>query len=243
VSAPDRPPGPAAVLLDLEGVLVRHEVDIEEVRLRLAALFGPLGVTRPFRPILRRIREALTEVSPSGPGDLEGQAYAIVDELEVAAAARARAKPGASELVSALAAKGVPLALYSERGRACVAPSLTAAGLDPARFVAIGTREDSFPPGPARRVDPNAPWANAPDYTPAVLAAARGLPLADVWLIGDHPDDVKAARGAGAQVPGLMVRAALVRGATPATGTAGVAPDQWLAALGEVLALPGVSER
>ncbi len=289
MTPPNRPPGPAAVLFDLEGVLVRHEVDIEEVRLRLAALFGPHGVTRPFRPILRRIREAAAEVGDRGAGsgdrgagsgsgsggfdaaparerervssyenepetrnppsilvpvsstlDLEHQAYAIVDEFELAAATRARAKPGALELLAALAARSVPLGLYTERGRACVAPSLVAAGIDPARFSAFGAREDSFPPGPRRPVNPDAPWANAPDYTPAVLAAAQALERADIWLIGDHPDDVKAGRAAASQVPGLMIRTALLRGGPATAAPAGAAPDQMLAALADALALPGV---
>jgi phosphoglycolate phosphatase-like HAD superfamily hydrolase len=246
VGAPNRPIDRAAVVFDLEGVLVRHEVDIEEVRLRLAALFGPYGVTRAFRPILRRIREAVAEVAGSGAGggsalgELERRAYAIVDELELAAAGRARAKGGAVEVVAELIARRVPLGLYTERGRACVGPTLAAAGLDSAAFVSIGAREDSFPPGPPRPVEANAPWANAPDHTPAVLAAAQGVALADVWLIADHPDDVRAARAASAQVPGLMVRPALLRGATPTTAAAGAPADQTLAALADILALPGL---
>src|SRR5262245_18109221 len=94
---------------------MRLEVDIEEVRLRLAALFGPLGVTRPFRPILRRIREATAEAG--GGAELLARAYGIVDELELQGAERARPRPGAVELVDALAARGIPMSVFSERGR------------------------------------------------------------------------------------------------------------------------------
>ena len=50
-----------AYVLDMDGALLNLELDIEDVRLRLAALFGPYGITRPFRPILPRILAAAHE--------------------------------------------------------------------------------------------------------------------------------------------------------------------------------------
>src|SRR6185503_12920493 len=117
------------------------------VRLRLAALFEPHGVTRPFRPILGRVYAAAREAGERG-GDqaaLLAQALAILDEAEVRGAASARASQGAAETLAALAAAGSPLGLLTHRGRPAVAPALAAAGLDAAAFAAAITRDDAAP--------------------------------------------------------------------------------------------------
>jgi beta-phosphoglucomutase-like phosphatase (HAD superfamily) len=155
--------------------LLRLDVDLEEVRLRLAALFAPRGVTRPFRPVLRRIREAAREV---GDPALERAGLAILDAWELAAAEDARARPGAPEVVAELAARGVGLGLCAETGRACVGAALAAAEI-PLVFQAIVTRDDGPDPlGAARR---------------------RGA----VWYVCEHPSEVAAGRGAGLRVAAL----------------------------------------
>src|SRR6266568_1777266 len=122
-----------AVIFDMDGTLLRLDVDIEEVRTRLGALFAPRGVTRPFRPIVRRIRAAAREV---GDPALERAGLDLLDDWELRAAAGARARPGAAAVVAALAARGDALGLVTDCGRACVFPALAAAGI-PARFAAI----------------------------------------------------------------------------------------------------------
>ena len=54
------------VLFDLDGTLLELDVDIEAVRMALAALFAPHGVTGPFRPILARIDAAAEEAGRRG---------------------------------------------------------------------------------------------------------------------------------------------------------------------------------
>jgi phosphoglycolate phosphatase len=184
-------------LFDMDGTLLRLEVDIEEARLRLASLFAPYGVTRPFRPILRRIGEAAGEAAARG-GDaaaLRARGLAILDELEVAAASSARPRPGAVAALAALAGQGAALAVVTDNGRACARPALAAAGFDPAVFSAIVTRDDV----PAPKPDPA-----------GIVAAARALGDAgEIWYVGDHPRDVEAARAAASSVPGLKVIAIL----------------------------------
>jgi phosphoglycolate phosphatase-like HAD superfamily hydrolase len=180
-----------AVVFDMDGTLLRLQVDIEEVRLRLAALFAPRGVTAPFRPILRRIHEAAAE---AGDPALARAGLAILDEAEARGAARAEAREGAGELIAALRARGVRLGLVTDNGRACVQPALAAAGLPAGAFEAIATRDDV----PAPKPDPA-----------GVVAVARALGGA-AWYVGDHAKDVQAGRAAAALVPGLRV--AFVRG-------------------------------
>ena len=187
--------GGPAVIFDMDGTLLRLEVDIEEVRLRLAALFAPYGVTRPFRPILRRIHDAALEASSAG-GDrnvLCAEGLAVLSSFEVVAARVARARVGAVETVQELNARGVRLAVVTDNGRACVPAALQAAGFLPAHFASVVTRDDVA--------------TAKPDPEGIVQAAARLGPASHVWYIGDHPKDVGAAHAARVTIPHLRVAA------------------------------------
>jgi HAD superfamily hydrolase (TIGR01549 family) len=188
------------VIFDMDGTLLRLDVDIEEVRTRLGALFRPHGVTAPFRPILKRIRDAAAEAGSRGAGAdrqaLERAGFAILDEWEVKAAASARARAGAAEVVASLLARGAKLAVVTDNGRACVAPALRAAGLDPASFAVLVTRDDL----PAPKPDPA-----------GVLRAATAVG-SPVWYVGDHVKDVEAGRAAARSLPDGSLRVAALRG-------------------------------
>jgi len=163
----------------MDGALLRLDVDIEEVRTRLGALFAPRGVTRPFRPILRRIREAAREV---GDPSLEAAGLAILSEWEVRAAASAHARAGVASVIEALAARGDRLGLVTDNGGACVAPALAAAGL-PAVFASIGTRDD------------------APSGKGAALARVlSALGDGETWYVIDHASEAELGRAAGIHV-------------------------------------------
>jgi HAD superfamily hydrolase (TIGR01549 family) len=192
----------AGVIFDLDGTLLRLDVDIEEVRQRLGALFGPHGVTAPFRPILVRIPAAAREAATRGADEtaMRRAGFAILDEWEVRAAESARARPGAAAVLEALAGRGVRLGLVTNNGRACLAPALASAGLRGDLFAATVTRDDVPLPKP----DPA-----------GIVQVAAALGVDDVWYIGDHQIDVDAGRAARARLPGLRV--AGLRGASGVT--------------------------
>jgi len=186
-----------AYVLDMDGALLNLELDIEDVRLRLAALFGPYGITRPFRPILPRILAAAHEAG-GDEAALRRDGLAILAAEELRGAASARARAGAAEALAALAAAGSPLGLYTSRARAAVAPALVAAGLDGVPFAAVVAREDAEPrPSPEGLLQ---------------LLAALGRP--EAWYVTAHAQDLDFGRAARAQWPGL--RLALVGGASSA---------------------------
>jgi HAD superfamily hydrolase (TIGR01549 family) len=192
------------VIFDMDGTLLRLDVDIEEVRLKLAALFAPHGVTRPFRPVLARIKAAAIE---AGDPSLEAAGLAILSGFEVDAASSARAREGAAKVIATLKDRGAKLAIVTDNGRACVAPALAAAGIPAEAFDAIVTRDDV----PAPKPDPA-----------GVRAAAAALGGDPLWYVGDHTKDVEAGRAAG-------VRVAAIRG-TPGLGRGGLVPDEQLRA-------------
>lgn len=168
----------------MDGALLRLEVDIEEVRLRLAALFAPHGVTRPFRPILARIYASAAEAAARGadPAALTRAGLDILDEWEQKGAADARAREGAADVVRALAGRGERLGLYTAVGRAAVTAALDATAIPATAFAAIVTRDDAVP---------------KPD--PAGLRALAGQLVAasSIAYVADHASDLQAARAAG----------------------------------------------
>jgi phosphoglycolate phosphatase-like HAD superfamily hydrolase len=174
------------VVFDMDGALLRLDVDLEEVRTRLAALFAPRGVTRPFRPVLRRLREAAREV---GDAALEAAGLAILSEWEARGAADARARDGAAGVLAALVARGDRAGLVTDAGRAAVALALPAAGLDPRAFSAVVTRDDLAAPKP----DPE-----------GLRRAAAALAPGVTWYVVDHPREAETGRAAGLRVAGVL---------------------------------------
>ena len=196
-----------AVIFDMDGALLRLEVDIEEVRLRLAALFGPHGVTRPFRPILGRIYAAAVEAAARGAdaAALTRAGLDILDGWEQKGAADARARDGAAQVLRALSERGVQLGLYTAVGRAAVDVALAASGIPATAFAALVTRDDAAPkPDPAGlRLLAGHLGAERLVYIAdhaSDLAAARAAAIANLELVGVRsslsPDDKLRAAGA-----------------------------------------------
>jgi N-acetyl-D-muramate 6-phosphate phosphatase len=223
------PPSPA-VVFDMDGTLLRLDVDIEEVRTRLAALFAPHGVTAPFRPILRRLREAAVEAEAAG-GDsvkLLAQGLAILDEWEVKAARSARARQGGPALTADLHAAGVKLAVVTDNGRACVGPALSSSGYDPSIFTILVTRDDVDLPKP---------------HPDGVVKAVRALgAAAPTWYVGDHKKDVEAGIGAVQMLGSASTVhvAALAGGLGSDAELAGAGAEKVLTSLDEVRGLDGI---
>lgn len=212
-----------AVIFDMDGTLLRLQVDIEEARLRVAELFAPYGYREGFRPILWHIEQASRHADRAGVdgAKLRRRARALVDEQEIIGAREAKMREGASELLAALGARGIPLGLVTDNGRACVEPALSAAGLPASLFQVVVTRDDVPYPKP----DPA-----------GILRACRVLRSPLVVYIGDHPKDVTAGRTASREWPGLVV-VALSGGFASTESLVESRPDHLINTLHEVLAV------
>jgi phosphoglycolate phosphatase-like HAD superfamily hydrolase len=170
-----------AVAFDLDGTLIDLPVDLEPVRERILAMFRERGYRGEMRPILDSITRAASEVGedPRDMGRLIGDARRMLDDAEVAAAARATPRPYARETVLRLQELRLPLGIVTNNGRACVGPALQVLGLKESDFV-ISTRDDVRRPKPA------------PDGLVRIaghLASQGDL----IWYIGDSPVDISAA--------------------------------------------------
>jgi len=187
-----------AVLFDCDGVLADSEGPVNAiVAEELTARGWPLSPHEAQREFLGlalpdMLPRIEARVGPLPPRWAEGLAARITREL----AGALQPMPGAVEAVAALAARGVPLAVCSNSGRAELAMKLTVLGLAPFFAGRVFSFEDVRRPKPA------------PDLYLAA-AEACGVPQADCLVVEDSAAGVAAGLAAGcrvvALVPGLGV--------------------------------------
>lgn len=157
-----------AWVFDLDGTLTVHQHDFDAIR---AALGIPPG---------RLILEYLDTLPAAQAAPL----HARLAELEAGLAATARAAPGATQLLAALAARGCRLGILTRNTRANALTTLTAAGLGEyfATADVLGRDEAAPKPSPDGIERLLAHWA---------LAASAAL------MVGDFRLDLEAGRNAG----------------------------------------------
>ena len=180
-------PRVSAVLFDMDGTLLRLDISnaaMDRAREELRALFLEAGVDAVFRPVLRVIRESLGELARRGSdvASIRRRAYGTLDAMELDGARRATPCPDAAATLEALHRAGRRLGLVTNNGGRCVGRALDAAGLSPALFSAIVSRDDV----PLEK----------PHAEPLLCAVEHlGLdPGAVTVMVGDRPDDMRSAR-------------------------------------------------
>ena len=176
------------VIFDLDGTLVDTLEDIADAMDRVLAREGAPGHTYDeYRYLIGHgIRNLVTESLPAALRTEERIARCYARMLEDYGAhllVKTRAYEGVPELLRALRADGVPLAVHSNKADEPT-QAIVAALLDPADFVVVaGAR-------------PDAPLK--PDPAVALGIAARfGLPPARVAYLGDSLVDMRTATAAG----------------------------------------------
>ena len=177
---------PPTAVCDLDGTLVDSAPDIHAALDRLMARLGLPGFTRP--EVVGMIGDgvrALVERALAARGRaFDAAALEAFSADYTARAAEATALfAGIPEVLAGLDAAGWRLAVCTNKPAAATAALLDALGMA-GRFAAVGGG-DSFP---VRKPDPG--------HVLSTLAAAGGH-VAHAVMIGDHRNDVVAARGAG----------------------------------------------
>jgi phosphoglycolate phosphatase len=176
------------VIFDLDGTLVDTLEDIGDAMDRVLAREGAPGHTyEEYRYLIGHgIRNLVAEALPAELRSDERVARCyerMIDDYGRNSLVKTRPYEGVPELVRALRAGGVPLAIHSNKSEA-LTRDIVAALLDPDDFVAVhGAR-------------PDAPLK--PDPAVALAIAARfGLPPARVVYLGDSLVDMRTAAAAG----------------------------------------------
>jgi len=168
----------------MDGVLLDLRLDTEGLRETLRRDFAAHGVQRTFRPMFATLEEALAEVAGRDAAladRLRVRAWERIDATEEAAAPSARARPGAQRLLDQLS--DLPVALYTNNGRRAALTALRAVGIAPERFVGVAARQGA--------------GSLKPSGQPVLeLADTCGEAPGRVYLLGDHPWDMRSARQA-----------------------------------------------
>jgi phosphoglycolate phosphatase len=177
---------PPTALFDLDGTLVDSAPDLHAAADRMAARLG----LAPYRrdEIIAMIgdgvhvlveRALAARGRPFDPAAYQG----FLEDYAANAAVATRPFPGIPEALDALAAAGWRMAVCTNKHEHAARVLLAALGLLD-RFAAIGGG-DTFP---VRKPDP--------EHLFATLRAAGGAPARAV-MIGDHRNDIGAAKAAG----------------------------------------------
>lgn len=160
------------VLFDFDDTLTAPgAIDFEYIRRRI-------GMPAD-RPILEYIAELAERTEREA-------ARAVVEEVELEAAARSRPNQGAEALVDWLRALGLPVGIMTRNSRRAVDLAFASfEHLRPAQFDVVITRDDPVPHKPH------------PDGVLAA-AAAMGVRPEELLVVGDYVFDILAGREAGA---------------------------------------------
>ena len=174
------------LIFDLDGTLVDSVPDLAAAVNRLMATRSLPGFAAP----------AITAMVGDGAAALVARAFAahghppdaaaladFLADYGAHAAEASRPYPGVGEGLAILAARGWRLAVCTNKPEAPARSLLAALGL--ARYFAAVAGGDSFP---VRKPDPA--------HLLGTLAAAGGS-LPDALMVGDHHNDMEAARAAG----------------------------------------------
>ncbi len=178
------------MLLDLDGTLVDSVPDLAAAMNHCLAARGLARLSRQdVRGFIGDGAKALVERGFAARGQVAAPSdlAAFLAYYGAHAADETCAYPGVAEGLADLRRRGWVLAVCTNKPEAPARSLLAALGLD-GFFAAIGGG-DSFP---VRKPDPG--------HLLATLRAAGGVPARCV-MVGDHHNDIAAARGAG--VPGI----------------------------------------
>lgn len=185
-------PKPRFVVFDLDGTLVDSLLDIAE---SVNACLELLGLpTRPPEAYRYMVGEGVPALCQRAIGGTHPHLLGRLVELarplyRTRLLVHTRPYPGVSELVAGLAARGLPLAVLSNKPHDMTA-RIVEAFWRPGTFAAVQgyVREEHRKPSPRHLLE---------------MCARVGVGPADTWLVGDTPTDVQTAKAAGARCVGV----------------------------------------
>ncbi len=176
----------ATLVLDLDGTLVNSLPDLTAAINRLMASRGLSAFAQEaIAPMIGDGTAKLVEraFGARGGKPQSGDLDAFVADYTAHAAVATRAYPGVEATLAALKSAGWQFAICTNKPAAATESLLAALGLA-YWFAAVGGG-DSFP---VRKPDPA--------HLLATLKAAQGMATRAV-MVGDHANDIAAAKGAG----------------------------------------------
>ncbi len=172
------------IIFDFDGTLAHMSIDFGQMRREVDNLLASYGIapdslSRPY--VLERIHEAAHRVAQKDPAlaqRIRNAAFALLEKIELAAAAESHLFPGVDRRLGCLKERGYHLAIAT---RNCEKALDRVMGTARNLFEIILTRENS----PAYKPERDA-------LTP--ILKQFSLDPSHIYLIGDHPLDILTAR-------------------------------------------------
>jgi len=182
------------IVFDFDGTLARMSIDFDEMRRAINALFARHDIapeTLQRRFILERIDEVFDHIYSQNPTlahQIKAEAFSLIEEMELAAAAHSHLLPGVYPRLWTLKKRGVRLAIAT---RNCEKAFRNVIGKAAVFFDVIITRENSLAYKPDKRsLEP--------------ILEEFSIPTEDIFMIGDHPMDILTARAASIVPIGVL---------------------------------------
>lgn len=174
------------LILDLDGTIVRLDIDYDALRERLRGHFLKFGLSPALKPLLEGMSDALDHIHSSYPGEFETARKTVRDILE-----QEECRPAGSLILSSptrriledFKKRHIRLAIITLNGRKCVEAALQRFGLSDL-FDAVIARED------CARIKPS------PEAV-EMLLERFGIVREKTLLAGDGWRDREMARNAG----------------------------------------------
>jgi phosphoglycolate phosphatase len=180
------------VLFDFDGTLVEIDIDFAQMRQGVFALGIEYGVSaEPGLYVLESLEdifEKLQQLDVNQARDFKQRAKRLIASIEVEAATRSRAMPGAKRTLRELKSRGIKIGIVTRNCRSGVMKSA-----EKADFVydLTLTRDD------VEKVKPD------PQHLLDALNILNSKPGKSI-MVGDHPMDILAGKRAGMKTAAVL---------------------------------------
>jgi pyrophosphatase PpaX len=217
-----------AVLLDLDGVILKSTFKADEAKRGLVEKLDELGldistisVDNTFMDIMAKAEKQVLQDKKLDLEHLRKSMSAVLDMFDIQALSRSELIDGAKSVIDELRGRSLKLGLVTNSGRAGVKMALQKFGLNGC-FDVVVTRND------VERIKPSGESIQK-------AVSTLGFAPNEIAYVGDSWADIAAARNAG------VMAIAMVGGISPKEKVRQASPDVIISSLNELLGI--ISEK
>jgi len=182
-------------LFDLDGTLIKLNIDFEKIRSRLRNFYSTYGINAEFRPMLKKIKECEREIERTYNKEeakaATKKALEIIEEMELNSMKNSSLINFVKEVVHLLKAEGMLLGIVSRNSKKAIAEAIKKHGIN--AFDLIVAREDTD-------LEKQKPL---PDPVLYALKKLKVSPQESIF-VGDNIYDVASGKSAGVTTAAVL---------------------------------------